>query len=103
MGAWGTEEHENDDFLDYINDENDPETLVKYIKKAKSPDKIVGIFNLLNSSSRNQISKNIIKKGVHYLEDELNMEQSTSDSEWSNQTKRINSIKSQLIRLKRYL
>ena len=102
MGYFGTEEHQNDDFLDYIEDTNDPDLLLKYIKTA-SGGNIVGIFNLLKPSDRNKIAGSIIQKGISYLQNELNSEENyPQSSEWSNVDKRIASIKLQLTRMQQY-
>ena len=68
MGTFGVEEHENDDFLDFVDDNTTPSHLTNLLKGFVPGNKVVGILNNLSATQRKNVADNVIQKGIRYLE-----------------------------------
>ena len=100
MGVFGYEEHENDDFLDFVQDSHSEKYLLSVLKKKCNIDKVVGILNILSPKARQQVDKNLVAKAITYLQAELHRETiGESERSWQHKGHRIEAIKRQLNRI----
>lgn len=103
MGAFGYEEHENDDFLDFVSDDLSQENLLAKIKSTRySPKLLVGIINKLTPSNRKVVAKSDVSRGLNYLRVELENIQSNELS-WRTPEQRTQALKRQIRRLERLI
>lgn len=99
MGAFGEEEHQNDNFLDFVADNFDEKHLLRLLKSRyiKGP-YIVGIANKLSPKARKKIPEKLAKKGISYLQSEKKLA-----SEWRHPSARHKAINKQLKRMEALL
>ena len=97
MGAWGYEEHDNDDFLDFVEDDTSVENLLKKVSRClDSPEYFVGIVNRLSPEERKKLPLEQINDSITYLNKELEYLQ---DSSWRDKKEREIAINTQIERL----
>ncbi len=91
MGAWGTFEHENDKFADFINGRPLPRCLAR-----ANAAELVGIFNLMRPKSA--FPSKYLRKCRRYLERAL---AAPLDPGWVDAAARLAALKSQLAAVRR--
>ena len=100
MGAWGYEEHENDTFLDYIEDDTSVDNLMYKLNRRNlarfNPELVVGIINVMPAESRKDVDKDLIQRAREYLMIEKDIEESENSTEWRNKNGRLDAIDKQL-------
>lgn len=102
MGAFGYEEHENDDFLDFVEDDTSEKNLLHLLNTTSvefwtfNAQYLVGILNLLASSEKDVIDKSIKEIALKYLQGNLEDELSRNTSSYRNKNERIAALHSQI-------
>lgn len=101
MGAWGYEEHENDSFRDFIEDDESQTNLMNKLKIPAiryNPKLIVGIVNLLNNAS--MVPRGLLQRAKQYLQREIT---GIDDSDYGNKALRLQALNAQLANIQRLL